>query len=56
MKRIITAAYKEAKKKGKKGKKKEWNPNPWAVCHAKLGPKKTDKFERCVMDVKEKQS
>jgi hypothetical protein len=26
--------------------------NPWAICHAKLGPKKTPKFERCVRDVK----
>lgn len=26
--------------------------NPWAICHAKLGPKKTAKFERCVMEVK----
>lgn len=29
--------------------------NPWAVCHASTGPKKTDKFERCVQDVKKKQ-
>jgi hypothetical protein len=29
--------------------------NPWAVCHASASPKKTAKFERCVMDVKEKQ-
>lgn len=28
--------------------------NPWAVCHASTGPKKTAKFERCVMDVKKK--
>jgi hypothetical protein len=27
-------------------------PNPWAVCHAKLGPEKDAKFERCVMHVK----
>ncbi len=26
--------------------------NPWAICHAELGPKKTAKFERCVRDVK----
>lgn len=26
--------------------------NPWAVCHASTGPKKTEKFERCVKDVK----
>ena len=27
-------------------------PNPWAICHAQVGPKKTRKFERCVMSVK----
>jgi len=26
--------------------------NPWAICHAQLGPKKTAKFERCVKDIK----
>ena len=26
--------------------------NPWAICHAQVGPKKTRKFERCVMSVK----
>lgn len=36
----------------KKGGKKV---NPWAVCHASTGPEKSDKFERCVMDVKKKQ-
>lgn len=55
MKRIVTASYKMAKKRNKKTIAKEWDPNPWAVCHAKLGPKKTKKFERCVMDVKKKQ-
>jgi len=34
---------------------KDWNPNPWAVCHESVGRKKTPKFERCVQDVKEKQ-
>lgn len=29
--------------------------NPWAVCHASTGPKKTAKFERCVRKVKGKQ-
>ena len=29
--------------------------NPWAICHSKLGKKKTDKFERCVMNIKSKQ-
>lgn len=28
--------------------------NPWAICHKSTGPKKTAKFERCVMDVKKK--
>jgi hypothetical protein len=26
--------------------------NPWAICHAQVGPKKTRKFERCVQSVK----
>jgi hypothetical protein len=38
----------ESKKKGKK----ENEPNPLAICHAQVGPKKTRKFERCVMAVK----
>lgn len=38
----------EAKKKGKK-------VNPWAVCHTTVDKKKDpEKFERCVMDVKDK--
>jgi len=37
----------EGKKKSKKSE-----PNPWAICHAQVGPKKTRKFERCVMAVK----
>jgi len=38
----------EAKKKGKK-------VNPWAVCNKTVGKKENpEKFERCVMDVKEK--
>jgi len=37
----------EAKKKGK--------VNPWAVCHTTVDKKKDpDKYERCVMEVKEK--
>lgn len=28
--------------------------NPWAVCHESVGPGKSDKFERCVKDVKRK--
>jgi hypothetical protein len=30
----------------------ENKPNPWAICHAQVGPKKTRKFERCVKSVK----
>lgn len=29
--------------------------NPWAVCHASTGPKKSAKFERCVKKVKKDQ-
>lgn len=29
--------------------------NPWAVCHKSVGPEKSEKFERCVKDVKKKQ-
>lgn len=31
---------------------KKGEPNPWAICHAQVGPKKTRKFERCVQSVK----
>jgi hypothetical protein len=31
---------------------KKGEPNPWAICHAQVGPKKSRKFERCVMSVK----
>jgi hypothetical protein len=31
---------------------KDGKPNPWAICHAQVGPKKTRKFERCVQSVK----
>lgn len=31
---------------------KPGEPNPWAICHAQVGPKKTRKFERCVQSVK----
>ena len=27
-------------------------PNPYYICHAQVGPKKSRKFERCVMSVK----
>ena len=33
-------------------KEKEGKYNPWAICHAQVGPKKTRKFERCVKAVK----
>jgi len=32
--------------------KKSEKYNPWAICHAQVGPKKTPKFERCVKAVK----
>ena len=35
------------KKKPKKGE-----PNPWAICHSQVGPKKSRKWERCVREVK----
>jgi hypothetical protein len=41
---IVQGEMEETEKKGKN--------NPWAICHAELGPKKTAKFERCVRDVK----
>jgi hypothetical protein len=33
-------------------KKYKGKANPWAICHAQVGPKKTRKFERCVQSVK----
>ena len=36
--------------KSKELKKKE--SNPYAICHAQLGPERDDKFERCVKKVK----
>ena len=39
-----------------KKKKKKWNPNPWAICHTTVDKDKNpEKYERCVLDVKEKQ-
>jgi hypothetical protein len=35
---------------------KPGQPNPWAICHAQVGPKKTRKFERCVQSVKKQLS
>jgi len=48
----IGLKFEEAKKKGKK---KDWNPNPWAVCNVSCGTKKTKKRERCIQHVKNQQ-
>lgn len=45
---------KRAKSKSK-GKKKSYDPNPWAVCTKSVGRDDSDKYERCVLDVKKKQ-
>jgi hypothetical protein len=34
------------------GVSEQQEKNPYAICHAQLGPKKTRKFERCVKSVK----
>ncbi len=39
----------------KKKKKKDWDPNPWAVCTESVGRDNPEKYERCVKHVKEKQ-
>ena len=31
---------------------KKDGPNPWAICHTQVGPKKSRKWERCVREVK----
>jgi hypothetical protein len=31
---------------------KKDKPNPWAICHSQVGPKKSRKWERCVREVK----
>ncbi|KKL70333.1 hypothetical protein LCGC14_2105960 [marine sediment metagenome] len=37
-------------------KKKDWDPNPWAICNSKINKdEEPEKFERCIMHVKEKQ-
>ncbi len=52
MKVIKTSDYKDAKKK-----KKEWDPNPWAVCFSKIDKDKNpEKAERCIQKVKAKQN
>ena len=38
-------------------KSKDWKYNPWAVCHATVDKDKDpEEFEKCVMDMKKKQS
>jgi hypothetical protein len=33
-------------------KEYEGKPNPWAICHSQVGPRKSRKWERCVREVK----
>jgi len=41
----------------KKEKKKEWDPNPWAICEVSVGKDENpEKFERCVKKVKKQQA
>lgn len=41
----------------KKKKKKEWDPNPWAICEVSVGKDENpEKFERCVKKVKKNQA
>ena len=42
----------EIDKKGDMSEAENEENNPYAICHAQLGPKKTPKFERCVRAVK----
>ena len=44
----------EKKKKRKKKTKLKKKVNPWAVCTAQVGRKQKDKYESCVLSVKEK--
>ena len=37
---------------GDMNEEKDGEPNPWAICHAQVGPRKSRKWERCVMSVK----
>ena len=32
--------------------KEDNKPNPWAICHSQVGPKKSRKWERCVREIK----
>jgi len=40
------------RKEMEESKKKKDGPNPWAICHSQVGPKKSRKWERCVREVK----
>ena len=44
----------EKKKKRKKKTKLKKKVNPWAICTAQVGRKDKDKYENCVLSVKEK--
>lgn len=47
MKILKTAGYE------KLAKKKDWDPNPWAICHTSVDKDKDPaKYEKCVHDVK----
>jgi len=49
----LSLQEKKKKKKKKKAKLKK-KPNPWAVCTSSVGRKDKDKYEKCVLSVKEK--
>lgn len=36
-------------------KKKEWDPNPWAVCRSRISEDEPEKLERCIQHVKDQQ-
>lgn len=42
-------------KEGLDEEKKKWKYNPWAVCTDKVGRKDKEKYEKCVMGVKDNQ-
>lgn len=46
--KTVTIAADESKQKKSKKKK----PNPWAICTASVGRKDKEKYEKCVMDIK----
>jgi hypothetical protein len=37
---------------GNMTEEKKDGPNPWAICHSQVGPKKSRKWERCVREIK----